>query len=118
MKKSTKAASLSAFLFPGVGQFYLKKYSKGMLFAAIAFIGFMMIMSAVFGIALSISEDIQLGKIALDSGSIQSLTQQVMAVFQEPSLVNAKIAMIASWLISTIDAWLMGRKMEKADAKI
>ena len=119
MKKSNKAASLSAFLFPGMGQFYLKKHTRGALFFIVAAIGFMMMMVAAFSIALSISEDIQLGRVTLNSllnsNGIKELAQRIMNVFQEPQLIYAKTAMIASWIISTLDAWLSGRRIEKEE---
>lgn len=113
MKTSTKAVSLSAFLFPGLGQFYLKQYIKGMLFTAVAAVSFMIIMSAAFSIALSIANEIETGKITLGNIDIKAISQQVMDVFQQPNLVTAKIAMIASWLISTVDAWLSGKKLSE-----
>ncbi|MGH1441511.1 MAG: hypothetical protein ACRBBR_15455 [Cellvibrionaceae bacterium] len=113
MKTSTKAVSLSAFLFPGLGQFYLKQYIKGMLFTAVAAVSFMIIMSAAFSIALSIANEIETGKITLGKIDIKAISQQVMDVFQQPNLVTAKIAMIASWLISTVDAWLSGKKLSE-----
>lgn len=115
MKTSTKAVSLSAFIFPGLGQFYLKQYIKGMLFTAVAAVSFMIIMSATFSIALSIAHDIETGKITLGTIDIKAISQQVMDVFKQPNLVIAKFTMIASWFISSIDAWLSGKKLEKKE---
>jgi TM2 domain-containing membrane protein YozV len=43
MKVSYKAALLSAFVFPGVGHFYLKKYWRGgvIMFIVLSGLGFM-----------------------------------------------------------------------------
>jgi len=118
MKTSTKAASLSAFLFPGLGQFYLKQYIKGMLFTAVAAASFMIIMSVAFSIAFSIANDIETGKTTLANIDIKAITEQVTDVFQQPNLVTAKIAMIATWFVSTVDAWLNGKKLEKNNKTI
>jgi len=124
MNKTTKAVSLSAFLFPGLGQLYLKQYIKGSFFTIIAAIGVIMllpslfkIMPEIFNIANSIANNIVLGKTVDIQATLNSIKKEA-AVFQTPNLVLAKIAMIASWLISSIDAWLSGRNLENKKEKI
>lgn len=124
MNKTTKAVSLSAFLFPGLGQLYLKQYIKGSFFTIIAAVGVIMllpslfkIMPEIFNIANSIANNIVLGKTVDIQATLNSIKKEA-AVFQTPNLVLAKIAMIASWFISSIDAWLSGRNLENKKEKI
>ena len=57
MKISYKAALLSAFVFPGVGQFYLKRYWRGLVIMLIILTGLgYMIWSATVA-ALSVLDD-------------------------------------------------------------
>lgn len=113
MKSAAKATCLSAFVFPGLGQFYLQHHIKGLIFSIIAAISFFMIMSAVFDIAFTIADGIKAGKVSLDNATINNLTQQITDIFKQPSMLAAKAAIIISWLISSIDAWLSGKKIEK-----
>jgi TM2 domain-containing membrane protein YozV len=112
MKLSTKAAYLSAFLFPGTGQFFLKNPIKGAIFCLIAGVGLFMMMSAAFHIAMNIADDIVQGKIQPDVTTIMNLVHQAMDVYKQPDLLGAKIAMLGSWITSIIDAYLSGKKKE------
>ncbi len=113
MKLSIKATCLSAFLFPGSGQFFLKCYLRGIIFMAIAGVGLYLIMATAFTIALAIANDIQMGNIPLGIASIREVIRQAMDVYKEPSLINAKIAIIGAWAVSSIDAYIEGKKKEK-----
>ena len=114
MKRSTKAACLSAFMFPGCGHIFLKCYVRGAIFLLITLVGLYFIMEAAFTIAWSIANDIQLGKVAFNVQSLHSVIQQAMGIYQEPSLISAKAAIIISWVISTADAYRVGKQQEKA----
>jgi len=109
-KQSMKAVYLSGLLFPGVGQFYLKTYIRGLLFSIIAAIGFYIIMSATWELMFAIANDIEQGKQRLDINSIVLVVRESLNVYQEPTILTAKIAFIASWLISTLDAYLTTKK--------
>jgi TM2 domain-containing membrane protein YozV len=109
----TKAACLSAFVFPGSGHFFLKCHLRGILFATIAAIGLFLIMQSAFAIAWDIAQDIEHGKIPFNISSIRSVVQKAMTIYNEPSLMMAKSAIIASWSVSTIDAYRVGKKRER-----
>ncbi|MGH1487630.1 MAG: hypothetical protein ACRBCI_15555 [Cellvibrionaceae bacterium] len=117
MKPSSKAASLSAFLFPGSGHMFLKCYIRGIIFIAIAGVGLFLMMEAAFSIAWTIANDIDQGKVAFDVNSIRSVVEQTMAVYKDPSLQGAKWAIIVSWIVSTADAYREGKKQETATAQ-
>ena len=113
MKPSSKAASLSAFLFPGSGHMFLKLYVRGIIFIIIAGIGLFLMMEAAFSIAWTIANDIEQGKVAFDINSIRSVVEQTMGVYKDPSLQGAKWAIVISWIISTLDAYREGKNLEK-----
>ena len=113
MKPSVKAASLSAFLFPGSGHIFLKCYVRGIIFIVVAGAGLVLMMEAAFVIALTIANDIEEGKAALDINSIRSVVKQSLLAYESPSLLGAKWAIIASWVASTADAYREGKKQEQ-----
>jgi hypothetical protein len=113
MKLSTKAASLSAFLFPGSGHVFLKCYLRAIIFIVIASYGLFLVMEASFSVAWSIANDIEAGKVPFDINSIRTVVERSMSIFDEPSLRNAKWAIIVSWVVSTLDAYREGKKQEQ-----
>ncbi len=109
-KQSMKAVYFSGLIFPGVGQFYLKNYIRGLLFSITAAIGFYIIMSATWELMFAIANDIEQGKQRLDINSIMRVVRESLKIYQEPTIFTAKIAFIASWLLSTLDAYLTTKK--------
>ncbi len=63
MNKPMKAALLSAFVFPGVGHFLLKKYIPGTVLAGTAFAGLYLLIAKTVETALQIAEKIQSGEV-------------------------------------------------------
>ncbi len=112
-KQSMKAVFFSGLIFPGFGQFYLKTYIRGLLFSIVASIGFYIIMSATWELMFEIANDIGEGKQRLDFNSIMLVVKESLKIYQEPTIFMAKIAFIASWLISTLDAYLTTKKLQK-----
>ena len=76
MKISTKVALVSAFVFPGVGHIYLKKYMAGVLIADVSFAAIYYLITKAVERALEISEQIQSGDIQLDIDAITELVSQ------------------------------------------
>jgi TM2 domain-containing membrane protein YozV len=112
MKSSTKAACLSAFLFPGSGHLYLKCYFRAFIFMLIAGTGLYLLLDATFTIAFEIANNIKTGNVPPDIGSIFFMVQDIIKIFQEPALITAKVSTIAVWVISTVDAWRVGKKKD------
>jgi TM2 domain-containing membrane protein YozV len=110
---ATKAACLSAFIFPGCGHFYLKCYLRGVIFMAIAIFALIIIMQTVFAIAFDIAQDIERGVIPFSLDIIFNLVKEALAIYEDPDLIKAKIAMVASWAVSSIDAYRVGRSRIK-----
>lgn len=59
MKKPMKAALLSAFIFPGIGHFLLRKYMRGAVLAGAAFAGLYFLIARTVETALQITGKIQ-----------------------------------------------------------
>ncbi len=109
MKKSTRAALLSAFIFPGAGHLYLKKYIPGTVLAGISFIALYQVVSETVEQAYRISEQLLNGTAPLDAGAITELIAGQSAAAGTQSLNIAMSAFLLCWLIGIIDSYRAGR---------
>jgi len=113
VNKPTKAALLSAFIFPGVGHILLKKYIPATVLAGTAFAGLYFLIANAVERALQITEKIQSGEISLDAVTITELVSK-QAMGTEAQLLNVAAAVLfISWLIGIVDSYRVGRAQEK-----
>jgi len=116
MKVSYKAALLSTFVFPGVGQLYLKKYWRGLVICFLSCTGLgYMIWSATVS-AIHRLDDIMV-KMQGDATNLQKL----------PDIVGSKLLtadpyhdavfyfIVCIWIFAIIDAYRIGRQREFKD---
>lgn len=112
MHRATKAALLSAFIFPGCGHFYLKSTLRGAVFALVSAGCLYVLISNAANIANDISEKILSGDIPLDiSRLIAEITSQLNGSVSD-SLNNAILLLLGCWGISIIDSFILGRKLD------
>jgi TM2 domain-containing membrane protein YozV len=109
MKKATKAVLLSAFVFPGAGHIYLKKYiSGGVLFGA-SLLGIYYLISKTVESALQIVEKIQSGEVQPDVTAITQLVTKQSTGAESQLLNIATATIIICWIIGIIDSYRIGR---------
>ncbi|MES2822183.1 MAG: hypothetical protein V4732_01185 [Pseudomonadota bacterium] len=113
MKKSTKAALYSAFVFPGVGLYWLKQYARGSVFFIPALIAMLYIMNGL----LLVSGEIN-AKAAIDPEIYLDFTFLVSAITSSianniPYLIQAKWFFIAAWLLSIASSYFVGLSQDK-----
>jgi len=108
-----KAALLSAFVFPGVGHIFLKKYISGVTLVGASFAAIYYLISKAVERALQIAEKIQSGDVQLDITEITELVSK-QSIGTEAHLLNiATAAFIICWLIGIIDSYRVGCVQEK-----
>lgn len=118
MKKSTKAALLSALVFPGVGHLYLRKYKAGLLLAGVSFSAIYYLIANAVERASEITEKIQSGAVPLDAEAITKLVSQ-QPVGADAQIMNiATIALVACWVIGIVDSYRAGRARKKGDDEL
>ena len=116
MKQSTRAALLSAFIFPGLGHIYLKKYVAAVLLAGSTLAGIYYIISTVIEKAYEITEQIQRGEVSLDSTEIAELLSQQSAA--DVQMMNAMtIVVVICWLIGIVDSYRVGHLRDQSDSR-
>ncbi|MFT5282661.1 MAG: hypothetical protein ACI94Z_001493 [Yoonia sp.] len=109
MKKSVKAALLSALVYPGVGHFFLKRYA----ISAVLFCGFSVplyfVVSEIFAKTEKVMEQIRNGEIPLNIVAIsESLAHLTTSV--DSQQLNIKIyVLVVIWIIAIIHSFKLGR---------
>ncbi len=109
MKPTTKAALLSAFVFPGAGQLYVGRKRVGYLFIVLAALGLFAITALLMSLVNILMEQIIAGTM---QPSIGDITQAMLAFADSPEGSNyakAKWAVLAVWLASVLDAYIAAR---------
>ncbi len=113
MKKQTKAALLSTFVFPGVGHFLLKKHIQGAALAGTAFVSLYFLIAKTVEKTLLVFEKIQSGETQLDAATIMDLVSNQTSGTETQLLRLAATALIISWLIGIVDSYRVGRAQDK-----
>ena len=108
MKKSIKAALLSALVYPGVGHFYLKKKIVGTLFSCAFTLPLYFIIVGIVEKAERIVEKINNGEIPLNFAAIsESLSSSVLD--GEAQTINITVYILLSiWFVAIINAYWLG----------
>jgi len=115
VKRSTKAVLLSAFVFPGVGHIFLKKYKSAAVLGSVSFAGLYYLISTAVERALQITEKLQSGDVPLDVAAITELVSQQSAGTEAQLLNIATSALIICWIIGVIDSYRVGCAGNKPD---
>jgi TM2 domain-containing membrane protein YozV len=119
MKKAYKAALMSAFLFPGSGQFYLKRYWQGLIIMGISIAGVAYIVWQATIKALSITDSSMLNVQQGGNVDIQGITAMLNSKDTSSSPYGDIIlfAIICCWIYAIIDAYLSGKEEERHNSQ-
>ncbi|MBU0664236.1 MAG: hypothetical protein KJ990_06790 [Proteobacteria bacterium] len=110
-----KAALLSAFVFPGAGHIYLKRYLHGIFLSGASLVGSYYLLSKTVERSLQIVEKIQSGNVQMDVTAITELVSK-QANGAEALLLNiATAVIIICWIIDIIDSYRAGRAQENTN---
>jgi uncharacterized membrane protein len=109
MKKSTKAALLSALVFPGTGHFYLKRYLAGSVILGLALACTYYIVSKAIDQAYQIVDQIQSGAVQSDIATISEMVSK-QSTGGEADLLNLVTLLLGLiWVVGIIAAYLAGQ---------
>jgi hypothetical protein len=110
MESARKAALFSAFLFPGWGQIYLKKYKRGIAIIIPVLAGTLSICWSVIQVAIGV----------IESAPFKKGTVGIYAVFKlswlsikaiDLKYISLVLLLIASlWIFSIVDAIFLAKK--------
>ena len=116
MKISYKAALLSAFVFPGAGQFYLKRHWRGFFIILFVFTGLGYMIRSATVAALSVLDD---AVVKLQSGTdnLQELSNiaGTKILTTDPYYNAVFYFIVCFWIFAVIDAYIIGKEKESQD---
>ncbi len=103
MKRSTKAALLSALVFPGAGHLYLQKHTKALIYIVLGFISLYLFFNQLIEKAQALSDKVLSGKIPLNVDAIaQAAALESIQVDNNYVFLSTAIFLVI-WLIAIID---------------
>ena len=113
MKKVTKAALLSAFVFPGAGHIFLKNYITGIALASASLTMIYYLVSGALQSAQQIIDKIQAGDIDPDLTTITEMVAQ-QSTGTDARMPNiAAAVLVICWLVGIIDSYRAGRQRDR-----
>ena len=116
MKKSTKAALVSALVFPGLGHMYLKKYFNGLILFGISFASIFYMSAKIVQSSRQIIEKIQSGAAQPDIASIMELVARQQNQADGSHIFDIATAIfLLCWLVGIIDSYRVGYGQDPKD---
>lgn len=109
MKRSIKAALLSALVLPGAGHLYLKIYFTAALLSATALTALYFLISSAVEKALQITDKILSGEVPPEMSVIADLISKQSMGDDAQLIQYATAALIVTWVIGIVDAYRAGR---------
>jgi TM2 domain-containing membrane protein YozV len=107
MNRSLPAALLSALVFPGAGQLYLGRRRRGWTIALTVASAVLLLLCQLAGPVMTLVHDIEDGRLALDPLLILTRVHE-LGLADNALLMPAALVIVACWIGSTIDAFLLG----------
>lgn len=114
MDKATKAALLSALLFPGWGQFYLKQYKRGLIFIVPVMAGMLALVWSIVQVAIGIIKTASFQKGTVQPVDVIQVTVDALKAINFFYFILILILISVFWIISIIDAYQIGKKIMTA----
>ena len=113
MKKSVKAALLSALVFPGAGHLFLKKHIFGASLGCVSLAALYVIIANMLQRAQQIAEKIVQGEVELDVVEITEMLSRQPVGNDSQLLDVAWAVLVISWLIAIASSYRVGRVQDK-----
>jgi hypothetical protein len=109
MNKAIKAALLSALVFPGSGQLYLKRYWRGLMMMTLVVLALAVMIVRATVVALDSLRIMQVDGKAMDVSAISHLAETSSAnIFTDNTAIL--VALVVCWVFSIVDAYRIGKR--------
>jgi TM2 domain-containing membrane protein YozV len=115
MSKSLKAVLLSAFVFPGIGHFSLKKPVQGVLLSGVAIVCLYLLLTTSIDIAQQMSIKIQSGEIPMDVEKINEMVSQQLEGGDGQRVNIPSLILLICWIAGIVDSFRIGWSQDKSD---
>ena len=105
-RSTSKAIMLSAFVYPGAGQLYLKRYGVAAVLLVIGTVATVLVLLPVMATANGLAERVANGELSLGTDMVVELHAATVAATAQAR--GPGLALLACWLTGVVHAWLCG----------
>ena len=116
MNKSKKAVTLSAFVVPGAGQWYLGKRWQAVALMLASTIATYILLADVWEQANLIAQKMASGEIQLELSALMNVLVEHRSANSSNSMTMATVALGVIWLLGVGGAWISGKAADSRDA--
>jgi hypothetical protein len=116
MKTSIKAALLSGFVFPGLGQMYLRRYVRGLVLMVLVLVCLGILIARVTASALQGLDAIQLQGENVDMNAVANLAAASSTQGDSYSSL-IWLGIFGCWLFAVIDAYRLGKEKDRCSVE-
>jgi len=113
MKRSSKAALLSALIFPGIGHFVVQQYLRGTVLVVFSLAAFSIVVTRVYQRALTVVDKINSGDFPVDTAAIADMVSNSASGADSTIENTAMVVLAICWLIGIADSYRLGIAQEK-----
>lgn len=110
-----KAVLLLAFVFPGLGHLFLKKYISAAILVSVSSVSLYYLLSSAIQLSMQIVNKIESGAVSLDAITVTELASMQSMGDDSQLLDIAVYVFIFCWLISIVDSYRLGRLLNSSD---
>ncbi|HKJ64831.1 MAG TPA: hypothetical protein VJ969_05490 [Desulfopila sp.] len=113
MNNAWKAALLSALVIPGLGQLFLKSNVRGSIMITTVVLILVALSLKIIGVALAILAEIEKNTAILSAANIVTIGWQAVKSSGGPAFSVLLVILLACWVYSSIDAYLLGNRIDR-----
>lgn len=118
MKNSIKAALLSGFVYPGLGQVLLKKYKRGTALIILVSISLLVIVVTAVQKALVILDKIKTADGGIDINEITKAATDATSASESIMSNLAFLLLVVCWIFAIVDAYIAGKKKDREEHSV
>lgn len=104
---------LSGLAFPGLGQIFLKHYTKAVIIISVVLVSTFAVIFKAVEMALAVLEKIESESAIISLYNIRSAADQALTSPGSLVISIGLLVILLCWIIATIDAYRIGRKIDE-----
>ena len=114
MKKSIKAALVSVLVFPGTGHFVVRRPLRGLFYLVPALVATAFLVNYTLNRSFSIMDRVLSGEVAMEPAAIRQMLEEAPPRNTALMLQAAGFVLAGCWILGSLDAYVLGSRMEAA----
>jgi len=119
LRRSLKAALLSALVFPGCGHLIFKKYIAAALLGGISIVCIYLMLTSSIQMAEDIVAKVQSGEIPLDANQIEAAVTNAEQAANGVWWADLTSYLLGvCWVVGIVDSYRLGRRHERSQRNV